>query len=1113
MVTPVDDAYSCESGGVIAAGCFSACSFAFTNGVPGVAPLEAAFPNFSAPASLIFVAEGELPAGVSLDSLGKKLIYDGTPLKDFIVSLASEPTAPSLTVGGTGQVPVMAGIVFPKGRVFGDIGASVPGLFVTVKRCWNDGSVKHAIVTGVAKGGTQVTFNQSPQAGTALTVADLVSAAPSASVSLGAVGSVTLTSLLSGTPTRTWIATPGMIECHYRSALTAANVFVEFRVRLFANGAMFIRVLLENSYRIHAQNSDQTLTGTITIDGANVHTYSGTTLYKNTLHVHDRWAGVVQFNHLVKNDMRQVMATKLVPHYGMTDRIAETSLAGLPTAYAIGERLMFTQHMGGTGYQAHIGLLPNWEAMALVSNDDRAVRSVFAHGQAIFNYPVVWREGARMLLPTDYPNANLKGAAQGGATQLSAGPLTWEEAHHPSVGYLAYLLSGDPLYLDALLGQCALLFQITSTARGQGTSRVFIGQTRGVAWSKRTIGQAAAIVPDDHVARPIIQEWVEKVIDHSYGLSVGDPQARDSRLGYPSVYSTYSETAPHSVAPWMHHFWIASVGYLVDMEPLPATSQGRLKELSQWMYRGITGILGYGGKFNHALAGWYSLTVSDEIVPNFTFRSASQLFKNWADVWESSFPGQPFTNTLQGDSGSAPSAAPTGFWGNLMPALAYAVDHKAEGAAECLARLEDSDNYSFIANAAWATTPVWGITPRPKEEGSTTRQKIFFAASCGSISAGLHRLPLWRRNMAPRSWALVSGNTLSDIDPAKNPAINPRYPNNPEWRGNTGQASIVLAWCGACFDAERGVLHLPLSGGHADYAGNEPYRLDLSRDAPVWEMIRPPSGAMGNLLTTNDGQETSGVYADGQPRAIHSYNCHVYVQGLGPVLAVPAANAWSAQAGRNATWVMDEATGLWTRITDTVSVGQSIMGAATYDPNRHCLWWMPGNDSHPYRFDLATRQWAIQNDLAYWNYSSYRRLIYLADEDLLLILDNNVPNSVSMWDLTARTLHTDSITGSAPSGFQAATLGFAGSDWHPSGFIALWHHTQNTASIATLTPTGNKRSAPWQWGEIQPVQGNTVLPTERIANGTYGRFGYSEKLKGYYLQNATNQKTFFFAED
>src|SRR6185503_6574749 len=71
---------------------------------------------------------------------------------------------------------------------------------IVVKRQWNDGSIKHVVVSGhvsiPAAGGTQAIQISAgtPTGGTALTSADIVSAAPTASVQCGAIGTVTLSS-------------------------------------------------------------------------------------------------------------------------------------------------------------------------------------------------------------------------------------------------------------------------------------------------------------------------------------------------------------------------------------------------------------------------------------------------------------------------------------------------------------------------------------------------------------------------------------------------------------------------------------------------------------------------------------------------------------------------------------------------------------------------------------------------------------------------------------------------------------------------------------------------------------------------------------------------------
>jgi hypothetical protein len=65
--------------------------------------------------------------------------------------------------------------------------------------------------------------------------------------------------------------------------------------------------------------------------------------------------------------------------------------------------------------------------------------------------------------------------------------------------------------------------------------------------------------------------------------------------------------------------------------------------------------------------------------------------------------------SLQGQSGSDPAGMATGYWGNLHPALAYAVDHSAAGASAAYQRLTAASNYT---PAQFNDQPVWGIVPR-----------------------------------------------------------------------------------------------------------------------------------------------------------------------------------------------------------------------------------------------------------------------------------------------------------------------------------------------------------------------------------------------------------------
>lgn len=129
------------------------------------------------------------------------------------------------------------------------------------------------------------------------------------------------------------------------------------------------------------------------------------------------------------------------------------------------------------------------------------------------------------------------------------------------------------------------------------------------------------------------------------------------------------------------------------------------------------------------------------------------------------------------------------------------------------------------------------------------------------LAGGKSYWPAWRREMAKHTWTNV-GNTLASIDPEDDPVINPNYPANAPWHAAGGQPTAVTAWNGAVWDEARKRLWVPLCGGHADYAGNETYVWDALTGQ--FSMEIPPTGAIGNTGTLNDGQEASGVYFDGQ---------------------------------------------------------------------------------------------------------------------------------------------------------------------------------------------------------------------------------------------------------
>src|SRR5262245_19963102 len=223
-------------------------------------------------------------------------------------------------IGGT-DLPYTIGYAFAKAALPAGTALAVDQgtAQIVVKRQWNDGSIKHVVVSGhvniPAAGGTQaiqITAG-TPTGGAALTSADIVSAGPTASVQCGALGTVTLTSLLAAAPFRTWVSGPEMVECHYRGPVgTDATLVVWFHVRLYRSGKIWIRAFCENGF-VDKANASKTYIPVVTIGGAARYN-PGTNLthYANTRWDIEGWvSGDPQIT--PKHNVEQLISTRRVP--------------------------------------------------------------------------------------------------------------------------------------------------------------------------------------------------------------------------------------------------------------------------------------------------------------------------------------------------------------------------------------------------------------------------------------------------------------------------------------------------------------------------------------------------------------------------------------------------------------------------------------------------------------------------------------------------------------------------------------------------------------------------------------------------------------------------------
>lgn len=360
-------------------------------------------------------------------------------------------------------------------------------------------------------------------------------------------------------------------------------------------------------------------------------------------------------------------------------------------------------------------------------------------------------------------------------------------------------------------------------------------------------------------------------------------------------------------------------------------------------------------------------------------------------------------------------------------------------------------------------------------------------------------------------------NTLASINPINNPAINPNYPSAPEWAPNDGSfETVVTAWCGAAFNEDQAEMWMGIHGGHTDYAGNEILACSFSSETPTWRMVRKPSGAIGNLLHTDDGLEATGVYSDGRPRSIHTAGKWCYVPGAGPVLMTLGGGAWQpARGGKNWAAFVNESTGESSFTSVPEGVGLVDNSGACYDSRRRAVWVGIRNRGSLLRYDVPASGGAHAGsytnvgagDAGYGN----QNLCYMPAHDCILHADSFDDDTNSRWrvfDCATGVWHKPAFNGSLAG---PLSVGTGQLRWVPSlGAACFWDNQTRTTLITKVTPGTNPRTDAWTISSMPVSSANAVTPSARTPHGTFGRFAYSALLGGFLLFNNTAGPTYFY---
>ncbi len=766
----------------------------------------------------------------------------------------------------TQAAPFCLGFAFREGDIpaGSTVGTSQMALQVTPRTYWPDGSLKFAQIAGqadlAANTPVAVVLRRGAAAATGanLNTANLKATGITAEVGCGSFGTARWAAADWDQPFQTWVSGPLMSSWVFRKPVgTDPHLVAWLEVRLFAGGAVEVLPWIENGYLRVAGPTNKSAVYTFTLGATqrfsrsiDLRHHQRTPLIEGAALAY--WLGNdpgVEMRH----DALYLQATELVPSYRAAPGAAASTavLAATFQPLQAGNFSFSGDYMPSSGYADPIGLLPLHDMLYLVANGGAEYAAVVRNGYSAGRYGIHYRDEAtnRPIRFSQHggiafaDGQGIFGNGSGASYTTSAtggNPPTWDLAHSPSVGFMAYLLTGRWYFMEEVQFAATANFMTVMrlvrsnegnpggfvNASGLLKSATQVIQTRASAWGIRTLAQALCVTPSSDALYPDLLFSMEENCRYFHNTYVAQP---NNPYGFILPGEDAYSRNTRSVAAWQQDFVTAAWGYARAMGlPLSSTGRSRLAAFFDWKAKGTIFRLGPASRFWYVNANPYTAIISSAAYADYE-RGTGPWYATEAECYAATYPtnAPPMSNTegvLGFDYGSANDSV-TAMWGNLQPAIAYAVRFGVPGAREAYGRMTGATNWPAI-ETAFNGRPVWSVKPNALPT------------------------PAWLQGKPLDQWFQIPGTA------------------------GPGAGLVPNAFSDMTLRPSDSSLLVVAAGGHNDGSSNGAAMLTLADDAPAWVTLRESSTPSANVL----------YYEDGRPTSRHTYHHSHYIASLDAVL-------------------------------------------------------------------------------------------------------------------------------------------------------------------------------------------------------------------------------------
>lgn len=602
-----------------------------------------------------------------------------------------------------------------------------PTLRSSVTSRWPDGSASVVVVAGetsVSAGASkQVRLQGVASNSSALTPARVGQLVSNVTVDCGGAGSAVLNNF--STPSKVWWANERVICCRYRAPIAGhATLEAIIDIHAFSSNKALVEVVVENCKMNTATPtvpSSVGYTATVSINGAaaaSVQTAGapGGTHQPFRAWYASSWVGGDPGID-VTQDAASMQAHPLLFRVWKSGGSMAEYAADAYRPWSVGRHP--ASGMGGAGDSPFIGPLPLWEVQYLQTGNNQVRRAVLASALSVLSFNVNYRDAGTGLVPTFDQLANknqqLFGSEPNRAWPHNASEPSWEVAHHPAAGLMAFMCRPSPVFIE--IAQKIAVWNGTWSSY-DGTFGTYY-QTRGKAWCVRSLAHAIFLTPDADAWK---QAGRSALFRNAQLLKAFKDDSR-STLGFVWDYSpdyVFDYVGSHGGVGfnqplWEHHYLVTEFHKAASANLLTGAEQSALAAVADWI---AAQPIRYINESNagewriHYYVAPVGRSTSIDSLPTwgrqFAWRYSDgppSLSGEWmVGSWTSSSYA-----SARPDAGAG-AYYPSYFWA----ALVAAVERRVDGADAAWTKVMSNVTNMSAWSAGFGPDPRWGTYPRNK---------------------------------------------------------------------------------------------------------------------------------------------------------------------------------------------------------------------------------------------------------------------------------------------------------------------------------------------------------------------------------------------------------------